>query len=145
MVMSCTLSKCYGNIARIVKAVFLSPGNGPLPDKLMKGDVQVLSPSLCRSYWGNTVNDNYHICMKDLGDRIYQACNVRFYCIISIQKLNHFIFYNSFSYFLYLDFPISKSRRPLYAAGGSSLLLVTLSHNIITWYYYASLLHNIIT
>ncbi|XP_025085302.1 arylsulfatase B-like [Pomacea canaliculata] len=51
-------------------------GGGTEPSRLKRGDVEVLSNTKCRTYFGNTISAAYHICVKDLGDRIYGGCNV---------------------------------------------------------------------
>ncbi|PVD33642.1 hypothetical protein C0Q70_04900 [Pomacea canaliculata] len=50
-------------------------GGGTEPSRLKRGDVEVLSNTKCRTYFGNTISAAYHICVKDLGDRIYGGCN----------------------------------------------------------------------
>ena len=59
-------------------------GSGTLPNELKRGDVEVLSHSTCRAYWGSTVNSFYHICVKDLGDRRFGACNVSIALSVSV-------------------------------------------------------------
>ncbi|XP_076471843.1 trypsin-2-like [Babylonia areolata] len=49
-------------------------GGGATPRKLKRGDVEALSRSKCRSY-SYYIHDDYHVCLKDLGDRYYGGCN----------------------------------------------------------------------
>ncbi|KAK7089114.1 chymotrypsin-like elastase family member 1 [Littorina saxatilis] len=66
----------FGNQASMITGWGRLYGNGPLPSQLKEGQVTVLTHATCSgSYWGSTVNANYHLCVKDLGDRIYGACN----------------------------------------------------------------------
>ncbi|KAL8603805.1 hypothetical protein ACOMHN_058540 [Nucella lapillus] len=50
-------------------------GGGNIARQLKRGEVEVLPHSTCRNYWQNTINAQYHICVKDIGDKYFGACN----------------------------------------------------------------------
>lgn len=65
----------FNNFPAVITGWGRLSGGGSLPRQLKRGDVEVLSHNTCRNYWGNVVNSIYHICVKDVGDRIFGACN----------------------------------------------------------------------
>jgi len=49
-------------------------GFGPLPNVLQEAQIDVLTESACRSYWGSRIV-GYHICVGDLANARKGACN----------------------------------------------------------------------
>ena len=48
-----------------------------LPETLREAPVDILSDEQADSAWGDSYNGNIHICVQDLDDFVYGACNVR--------------------------------------------------------------------
>ena len=47
-----------------------------LPETLREAPVDILSDEQADSAWGDSYNGNIHICVQDLDDFVYGACNV---------------------------------------------------------------------
>nr|KAG5699125.1 hypothetical protein BaRGS_014424 [Batillaria attramentaria] len=45
------------------------------PSRLKEGKVKVLHPSDCSWRWGHNVNSTVHVCLKDLGNKVYGMCH----------------------------------------------------------------------